>query len=262
MDIDLRFEPVTPERWADFETLFGPRGAFCDCWCVALRLPHAVRTKDAAGRAEGAHQKRASPPVRRRAFSPMRRAQPVAWVQVGPRHDVPQFNSPRTVSRPLEDGDALILPSGPSAASSCRAAARQGPQSPSAAGRDRPREAKRCALSRRLSHRPYEAVEIGDALHRLDRDLRCGRLRAGGAAKGRTAAHAAGFAAVRLRAALASSKCRPISSRRFVPVGDAWNAIHGRRRETMDFGDPASGEAEGSLDMLAHRMKIAQPCRR
>lgn len=31
---------------------------------------------------------------------------PLAWVQVGPRHDVPQFNSPRTVSRPLEEGDA------------------------------------------------------------------------------------------------------------------------------------------------------------
>jgi len=32
--------------------------------------------------------------------------EPVAWVQVGPRHDVPQFNSSRTVSRPMEEGDA------------------------------------------------------------------------------------------------------------------------------------------------------------
>jgi len=31
---------------------------------------------------------------------------PVAWVQVGPRQDVPQFNSPRTVARPLEDREA------------------------------------------------------------------------------------------------------------------------------------------------------------
>ncbi len=31
---------------------------------------------------------------------------PVAWVQIGPRHDVPQFNSPRTVSRPLDEDDA------------------------------------------------------------------------------------------------------------------------------------------------------------
>jgi GNAT superfamily N-acetyltransferase len=32
--------------------------------------------------------------------------EPVAWVQVGPRHDVPQFNSPRTVSRPEDEADA------------------------------------------------------------------------------------------------------------------------------------------------------------
>jgi GNAT superfamily N-acetyltransferase len=31
---------------------------------------------------------------------------PVAWVQVGPRHDVPQFNTPRTCSRPLEEREA------------------------------------------------------------------------------------------------------------------------------------------------------------
>ncbi|MFB2605818.1 GNAT family N-acetyltransferase, partial [Rhizobium phaseoli] len=48
MDNDLRFEPVTAERWGDFETLFGPQGAFYNCWCVALRLPHAVRMKMAA----------------------------------------------------------------------------------------------------------------------------------------------------------------------------------------------------------------------
>ncbi|AUX75931.1 GCN5-related N-acetyltransferase protein [Sinorhizobium fredii] len=31
---------------------------------------------------------------------------PVAWIQVGPRQDVPQFNSPRTCSRPLEEREA------------------------------------------------------------------------------------------------------------------------------------------------------------
>ncbi len=28
------FEPLTPERWDDFETLFGPRGACGGCWCM------------------------------------------------------------------------------------------------------------------------------------------------------------------------------------------------------------------------------------
>jgi len=28
------FQPLTPERWADFETLFGPNGACAGCWCA------------------------------------------------------------------------------------------------------------------------------------------------------------------------------------------------------------------------------------
>lgn len=28
------FHPLTPERWDDFETLFGPNGACAGCWCA------------------------------------------------------------------------------------------------------------------------------------------------------------------------------------------------------------------------------------
>jgi GNAT superfamily N-acetyltransferase len=28
------FKPLTPERWSDFETLFGPHGACGGCWCM------------------------------------------------------------------------------------------------------------------------------------------------------------------------------------------------------------------------------------
>jgi GNAT superfamily N-acetyltransferase len=28
------FEPLTPERWDDFDALFGPRGACGGCWCM------------------------------------------------------------------------------------------------------------------------------------------------------------------------------------------------------------------------------------
>jgi GNAT superfamily N-acetyltransferase len=32
------FHPLTPERWLDFEKLFGPRGACGGCWCMYWRL--------------------------------------------------------------------------------------------------------------------------------------------------------------------------------------------------------------------------------
>lgn len=31
--------PVTPDRWDDFEKLFGPRGACAGCWCMFWKLP-------------------------------------------------------------------------------------------------------------------------------------------------------------------------------------------------------------------------------
>lgn len=105
MDIDLQFAPVDAARWPDFERLFGPQGAFYNCWCVALRLPHAVRTKMVPEERKAHIEARiaAGPPPGLLAYAG---DDPVAWIQVGPRHDVPQFNSPRTVSRPLDEGDA------------------------------------------------------------------------------------------------------------------------------------------------------------
>lgn len=39
--MDLSFHPVTPDRWADLEILFGPRGATGGCWCMWWRLPRS-----------------------------------------------------------------------------------------------------------------------------------------------------------------------------------------------------------------------------
>ena len=34
----LTFHPLTPDRWPDFERLFGARGATGGCWCMYWRL--------------------------------------------------------------------------------------------------------------------------------------------------------------------------------------------------------------------------------
>lgn len=34
----LEFHPVTKERWPDFATLFGEKGACGGCWCMLWRL--------------------------------------------------------------------------------------------------------------------------------------------------------------------------------------------------------------------------------
>ncbi|MDT8320606.1 MAG: GNAT family N-acetyltransferase [Xanthomonadales bacterium] len=37
----LCVHPLTADRWADFEALFGSRGACGGCWCMTPRLPRA-----------------------------------------------------------------------------------------------------------------------------------------------------------------------------------------------------------------------------
>lgn len=97
--------PLTPERWDDFETLFGPSGACYGCWCTYFRMPAAERkVLDGAAKKEFIrnHIETGPPP----GVLGYVEGQPMAWVQVGPRADVPQWNSPRTVSRPLDPADA------------------------------------------------------------------------------------------------------------------------------------------------------------
>jgi len=38
---NLEFHPLTPDRWADFEMLFGPKGAMAGCWCMWWRSPRS-----------------------------------------------------------------------------------------------------------------------------------------------------------------------------------------------------------------------------
>jgi len=97
--------PLTPERWDDFETLFGPSGACYGCWCTYFRMPAAERkVLDGTAKKEFIRNRIETglPP----GVLGYVEGQPVAWVQVGPRADVPQWNSPRTVSRPLDPADA------------------------------------------------------------------------------------------------------------------------------------------------------------
>ena len=38
---DLEYQPLTPQRWGDFEELFGEHGAYSGCWCMYWRITRA-----------------------------------------------------------------------------------------------------------------------------------------------------------------------------------------------------------------------------
>jgi GNAT superfamily N-acetyltransferase len=102
---DFKSLPLTADRWSDFETLFGPQGACYGCWCTHFRIATDRRKlMDNAGKKAFMQDRiqRGPPP----GILGYIDAVPVAWVQVGPRADLPKWNSQRTVSRPLEPDDA------------------------------------------------------------------------------------------------------------------------------------------------------------
>jgi GNAT superfamily N-acetyltransferase len=93
--------PLTPDRWADLEKLFGPRGACGGCWCMVWRLP---RKEFDAGKTGG----------NREALRALVTAggvpgilgyldgEPVAWCSVQPRSAFPYLARSRALP-PLDD---------------------------------------------------------------------------------------------------------------------------------------------------------------
>ena len=97
--------PLTPERWPDFEDLFGKQGACYGCWCTYFRLPPAARRQSDRQRNKDHIRERimAGPPPGLLAYAD---GHAVGWMQIGPRADVPEWNNAGRVSSPLVPDDA------------------------------------------------------------------------------------------------------------------------------------------------------------
>ncbi len=97
----ITFELLSPERFGDFEKLFGPRGACAGCWCMFWKLPgkdyhHLV--------GDGTHQMQKS--LVDQGVVPGILAydadQPVGWIAVEPRSEYPRLARSR-VLKPVDD---------------------------------------------------------------------------------------------------------------------------------------------------------------
>ena len=105
MDGEWDVQPLTSERWDDFSLLFGPQGACYGCWCTYFRLPPKERnalSRDERRTFMKSRIENGPPP----GLIGYRGGVPVAWMQVGPRADVPQWNNKGRVCAPLDDGKA------------------------------------------------------------------------------------------------------------------------------------------------------------
>jgi len=100
-DLELEFHPVTMKRWADFETLFGAKGACGGCWCMLWRL-----TRKKFERQKGEANRLAMKTIVESGETPGLLAycekQPVAWCSVAPRERFPALERSRVLKK-LDD---------------------------------------------------------------------------------------------------------------------------------------------------------------
>src|SRR4030042_48278 len=95
------FHPLTPDRWPDFEKLFGPRGAYGGCWCMWWRLARKDFEKN-----QGEGNRKAMKALVEAGTIPGIIAcfgkEPAGWCSVAPREDFPVLERSRVLKR-LDD---------------------------------------------------------------------------------------------------------------------------------------------------------------
>ena len=97
----LEIHPLTPDRWADLEQLFGERGAVGGCWCMWWR-----ETAAEFGRQAGAGNRRAFKAIVDEGRAPgllaYRDGEPVGWCAVAPREEYGRLQRSPTLG-PVDD---------------------------------------------------------------------------------------------------------------------------------------------------------------
>jgi len=94
----LQFHSVAPDRWKDFEKLFGENGACAGCWCMWWRLPRAeFDQKQYAG------NKRAIKKIITTGQEPGILAyadgEPIGWCAIAPRESYPSLDRSNVLRR-------------------------------------------------------------------------------------------------------------------------------------------------------------------
>ena len=100
-DLILQFHPLTTDKWMDFESLFGPRGACGGCWCMFWRL-----TRKEFERHKGAGNRKAMKAIVEAGKIPgilaFAQDRAVAWCSVAPREHFTALARSR-ILKPLDN---------------------------------------------------------------------------------------------------------------------------------------------------------------
>lgn len=96
MSTNLKFHPLTPERWTDLEKLFGDDSTCRSCWCMWWRLSSSEWEKRG-----GSDRKEALKTIVNQRRTPgivaYSNGHPVGWCSLSPREEFPRLERSRTL---------------------------------------------------------------------------------------------------------------------------------------------------------------------
>jgi GNAT superfamily N-acetyltransferase len=97
----LEIHPLTPDRWFDFEKLFGPHGAYGGCWCMWWRISRSQFDQQ-----QGEGNRQAMQDIVSSGEVPgilaYAEGEPVGWCSVAPRESYASLNRSPVLKR-LDD---------------------------------------------------------------------------------------------------------------------------------------------------------------
>jgi len=95
---DLKFYPLTPERWSDFEKFFGKHGACGGCWCMWWKLKRSDFMRQ-RGEANRKALKKIVDSGKAPGILAYADSEPVGWCAVSPREAYPVLERSRVRKR-------------------------------------------------------------------------------------------------------------------------------------------------------------------
>jgi GNAT superfamily N-acetyltransferase len=105
----LRIEPATPDRWDDVVVLFGPNGAYANCWCTwwMWRSAEWDRRRPAERRSELKRRVAAGEQPGLLAYDG---CEPIGWCAIAPRERYERLDNPRARTyRRLDDRPSWVV---------------------------------------------------------------------------------------------------------------------------------------------------------
>ena len=97
-----RIVPLTPDRWGDFQTLFGPRGACAGCWCMEPRQTRSEWERNKGEKNRRAMKRLVESGQRPPGLLAYLDEKPVGWISIEPREAFSRLSRSRILA-PIDD---------------------------------------------------------------------------------------------------------------------------------------------------------------